>query len=95
MMFEYGNNWSPWQAALMWVGMIAFWGLVIWGVYALATGVNRNSGDDQRDRDRGSRARHILDQRLAKGEIDADEFRQLRDLIAKDEPALASSGDRR
>ena len=35
MMFWYGGHWAFWQAGLMWVGMIAFWGLLIWGVYAL------------------------------------------------------------
>ena len=97
MMFEYGNNWPLWQVALMWVGMIAFWGLLIWGVYALATGATRKSADDQFDRshDGGSETRHILDQRLAKGEIDADEYRRVRDLIGEDEPVSVSRGDRR
>lgn len=94
MMFEYGNNW---QVALMWVGMIAFWGLLIWGAYAVATGATRKPADDQLDRSRhgGSEARHILDQRLAKGEIDADEYRRVRDLIEEDERVPVSAGDRR
>jgi len=84
MMFEYGNNWPLWQVALMWVGMIAFWGLLIWGVYALATRATRKPADDNRDRNRdgGKEARHILDQRLAKGEIDADEYRPLRSRLS-------------
>jgi hypothetical protein len=35
MMFWYGGHWAFWQAGLMWAGMIVFWGLLIWGVYAL------------------------------------------------------------
>ena len=26
MMFGYGGGWPFWEVALMWVGMIAFWG---------------------------------------------------------------------
>lgn len=97
MMFEYGNGWPFWQVALMVVGMIAFWGLLIWGVYAVATGVSRKPADDQldRSRDRGSEARHILDQRLAKGEIDTDEYRRVRDLIGEDQRVPVGTGDRK
>ena len=97
MMIEYGNNWPLWQVALMWVGMIAFWGLLIWGVYALATGATSKPAADQLDRGRdgGREARHILDQRLAKGEIDADEYRRVRDLIEEDERVPVCMGDRR
>ena len=97
MMFEYGNNWPLWQVALMWVGMIVFWGLLILGVYALATGATRKAAPDQLDRSRdgGGEARRLLDQRLAKGEIDADEYRRVRDLIAEGDRGPVSTGDRR
>ncbi len=39
MMF-WNGGWVWWQAGLMWAGMIAFWGLLIWLVYALFTGAN-------------------------------------------------------
>lgn len=96
MMFEYGNNWPLWQVALMWAGMIAFWGLLIWGVYVVVTGARRRpaNGDVDRSRGGGRAARHILDQRLAKGEIDADEYRRVRDLIGEDERVGVSTGDR-
>ena len=77
MMFWYGGHWAFWQAGLMWVGMIAFWGLLIWGAYALITNATRKP----RDTDDGSDAVRILDQRLARGEIDAAEYQRLRDLI--------------
>ena len=32
MMFWYGGGWPFWEVALMWVGMIAFWGLLIWAI---------------------------------------------------------------
>jgi putative membrane protein len=77
MMFWYGGHWAFWQQSLMWVGMIAFWGLLIWGVYALISTANRKPGGN----DRGGDARRILNERLARGEIDADEYRRLRGLI--------------
>jgi putative membrane protein len=77
MMFGYGAHWALWQAALMWAGMIVFWGLLIWGVYALITAARRPSRDED-----GGESRRILDQRLARGEIDEAEYRRLRDLIA-------------
>jgi len=85
MMFWYGGGWLWWQVALMWVGMLAFWGLLIWGVWALirsaahrpGDGLNAGGGAERR----GGGALSILDERLASGEIDAAEYQRLRDLI--------------
>jgi putative membrane protein len=92
MMFWYGAHWAFWQASLMWVGMIVFWGLLIWAVYALITAARRPSRD--RDDDQGSSARRILDERLARGEIDDAEYQRLRDLLSspgRQDPAGARS----
>jgi putative membrane protein len=78
MMFWYGGHWAFWQASLMWLGMIAFWGLLIWAVYALITAATRKP---PRDED-GGEARRILDRRLARGEIDEAEYRRLCDLLS-------------
>jgi putative membrane protein len=92
MMFWYGGHWAFWEVSLMWVGMIAFWGLLIWGVYALITSATRRPGGDQH----GPDARRILDERLARGEIDAEEYRRLRDLITGGhEQQLTDSGSGR
>jgi putative membrane protein len=94
MMFGYGGGWPFWEVALMWVGMVAFWGLLIWAVYALVASATRKP-DRDRDPQPGSAAR-ILDERLARGEIDTEEYQRLRDLIGSsrsDSPAGA--GDRR
>jgi putative membrane protein len=80
MMFWYGGHWAFWQAGLMWVGMIAFWGLLIWGIYVVISGTTRRPGG----RDHGDDARRILDARLARGEIDAEEYRRLRDMIGSE-----------
>src|SRR6266700_5002585 len=90
MMF-WDGGWAWWQAGLMWIAMIAFWGLLIWAVYALITGATRRSdstergGPERGGPERGGRqpgdARAILDERLARGEIDPEEYRRLREVL--------------
>lgn len=74
MMFWYGGSWAWWQASVMWVAMIAFWGVVIWLVYYFVVAALRNG----HRRDGRDTAGDILDERLAKGEIDVEEYRRLR-----------------
>ena len=87
MMFGYGGGggWPVWEIAVMWIVMIAFVGLLAWGIYALVGGPRRRS--NELGEGAGDPAR-ILDERLARGEIDADEYAKLRE-------ALASSSTRR
>ena len=78
MMFWYGNaGWAFWQMALMSVFMIAFWGLLIWAVYALIARTTPKPGAGPA----GDGAQRILAERLARGEIGADEYRRLRDAL--------------
>jgi putative membrane protein len=82
MMFWYGGGWAWWQAGLMWFAMITFWALLIWAIYTLITGVTRRT--DQQggsEQNRGGEARRILDERLARGEIDAEEYRRLAGIL--------------
>jgi putative membrane protein len=79
MMFWYGGHWAFWQAGLMWVGMILFWGLLIWGIYALIRGSGRPGGGE-----RTGDAQRILDERLARGEISPEEYRHLLDVLSSD-----------
>lgn len=90
MMFWYGGGWVWWQAGLMWVVMIAFWVLLLWAVYALVTGIvrrpeQREPGGQQTRRAPGEQetgtARRVLDERLARGEIDVEEYQRLRDVL--------------
>jgi len=96
MMFWNGGGWVWWQAGLMWVGMIAFWGLLIWLAYALFTGASRRVGQPGNDQEhRGSDALRILDERLARGEIDTEEYGRLREVLgggAGRSPAGTGSG---
>lgn len=90
MMFWYGSHLVFWQVALMSVGMIAFWGLIVWALYAFIGSASRRPGDEVPGRE----ARRILDQRLAKGEIDVEEYQRLRETIGGDRTSM-SAGDRR
>jgi putative membrane protein len=94
MMFWYGGGWAWWQAGLMWFVMIAFWALLIWAVYALITGITRKPDQAGRETPQPSGARRILDERLARGEIDPEEYRRLREVLdgAPGRPAGTGSG---
>lgn len=80
MWWTNGMGWGGW--ALMILLMAAFWGLVIVGVMALF----RTIGTDRPppySTDATSRpsADTILDERFARGEIDAEEYRLRRDQL--------------
>jgi uncharacterized membrane protein len=81
MMLWNGGQWAFWQVALMWIVMIAFWGLVGWFVYYLVTAASRNRYQN----DNRPGAKRILDERLAHGEIDTEEHRRLRDAMNSDD----------
>ena len=81
MMFWSGDHWAFWQAALMWVGMVAFWGFLIWAVYALVSQAGRRPPEGPQERGHEDSARRILDERFARGEIDAEEYRQRREIL--------------
>ncbi len=88
MMFWYGGGWPFWQVAVMSVAWIGFWILVIW---ALVMFVRAVVGRPEPSRP-VDEARRQLDLRLARGEIDADEYRRLRDLMV--EPPGSPPGGR-
>ena len=83
MMFWGGGGWAWWQAGLMWVGMIAFWALLVWAVYAVVKNITtRDAGQPEPGgRRQGADPRRILDERLARGEINEADYRRLRDLL--------------
>ena len=79
MMFSYGDGWAWWQMSLMWVGIVAFWALLIWALFLFGTSSSRGGGEGRDD------PRRILATRLARGEIDGDEYRRLRALLKTDD----------
>lgn len=76
MMWWYGENGTgSWGAVLMMISMILFWAVAVVGTtvlvrHLLRTGRPPVSGPEQ-----------VLGERFARGEIDADEFRRIRDAL--------------
>jgi uncharacterized membrane protein len=82
----------------MWVGILAFLGVLIWIGYTLMTRQHRprHGGQGGYGHRSGTDARGILDERLARGDIDAAEYHRLRGLIAAgDDQAPAGAASRR
>lgn len=79
----WGPGWGGWGWGDWIVGgvmMLAFWGLVIFGILALVRSTGRHP-DSAAPHEDGGQAMRILDERFARGEIDADEYIRRRDLI--------------
>ena len=84
MMFGYGGSWPFWEVGLMWLGMIVILSLLVWGIYALVTSQPRKQSSDP--------AARILDERLARGEIDAAEYQHLKDVMMTARQSGSPSG---
>jgi putative membrane protein len=63
------HGWSWWGWLLMTASMVAFWGLIIWGIVAIFRGF----GGSWR-RPEGRDPEQILAERYANGEIDEEEY---------------------
>lgn len=74
----YDNGWSPGAWIAMALTMLAFWGLVAALVVYAIRNLGHRPADDAGPTDQ---ARRILDERLARGEIDADEYNQRREML--------------
>jgi putative membrane protein len=79
MTMWYGSGWAWWQVGLMWVAVVVFLVLLIWAVCVLVSGITRRP--DQALSRGPERPQRILGERLARGEIDATEYRRLRGLL--------------
>ena len=83
---HWNDGWSAgswWWMAIM---MIVFWGGIIWIAVALIRRIERrpqlqthSTSDPPR-----ATAQEILAERFARGEIDADEYRQRRDTLQQE-----------
>lgn len=78
MMGWYGDGpgWGGW--IIMTLMMLAFWALLIFGGLAVWKSMRR---DDNRSPDARADAERVLDERFARGEIDAEDYKQRRELL--------------
>ncbi|TQJ49290.1 SHOCT domain-containing protein [Phycicoccus sp. SLBN-51] len=86
MMWNYGMGWGGWL--LMTLTTVGFWALVVFGIVALfrgGRGTNPGTGQGAgQGWNRGAQedeAQHILDERFARGDIDAEEYRRRRQVL--------------
>lgn len=79
MMWWYGNGngMDGWGYGLMTVSMVLFWGLVIYGVIAMA----RYLGREDRSVSARLTPEQVLAERFAHGQIDEHEYRQRLDVL--------------
>jgi len=78
-MWWWHDGWGPLGWLLMTVGMLAFWGLVAWGIVSVVRGSSRPAAPPRSPEE-------ILDERLARGEIDAEEYRKRLDALRGSRP---------
>ena len=78
-----GWGWGGWVG--MSLLMLAFWGLLAVGVVALVRALRRGDSPGRLSQCRRAKLMerpHDLDERFARGEIDADEYTRRRDLLS-------------
>ena len=86
MMWWYnGSGWGTW--VLMTLGMVAFWVAVVWVIGLLVRSTTA-------DRPRRQRALEVLDERFARGELDAEEYEARRQILLAGRPG-SLTGNRR
>ena len=71
MWWHNGMGWGTW--VLMTLSMVAFWSLVVFALVSIF-GSDREAGQSQTPHEPDPEK--ILDERLARGEIDVDEYQQ-------------------
>lgn len=74
MMFWYGHDIGGWGYALMTVGMVVFWVLVIGGFVALIRYMTTNPTVGNLPPQAGTTPQQVLAERYARGEIDDEEY---------------------
>lgn len=77
------DGWAWWS--LMSVSMIAFWGLVAYGIMRVVRGSDRAPGPRRRPKPPPT----VLEHRLASGELSVEEFERMRDVLASRPGAAA------
>lgn len=75
-----GAGWVSWLVMIL--AMVAFWALVVIAIGALLRGVHDDRAD-RRGRPQPQDALRVLDERLARGELDVQDYRARRELLSQ------------
>jgi putative membrane protein len=88
MYWDHMNGWGSSMMIFWTILWVALLGLAVWVVAQWGRG---RRASDQPLLSPPQNARDILDERLARGEIDVDEYQRLRDALGSRTPAGAAS----
>lgn len=84
MFYMHGIGWGWWL--VMSLGIVAFWGLVIYAIIVMIGGPSRERAEPS-----GQSPEQTLKSRLAQGELSIEEYRQLQATIREDPPDKAAA----
>lgn len=83
MMWWYGPGVSGWGMALMTIGNVLFWAVLIIGGITLTRYLTGRGRPTWPDSDRRSTPEQVLAERFARGEIDEHEYRSRLETLAR------------
>jgi putative membrane protein len=93
MMYPYGEHMSGWGYALGIIGMVLFWTVLVLAIAAAVRYLDRKRRESFPPLP--PTAEQVLAERFARGEIDADEYRQRLDTLRQAERSAAAGGQTR
>ncbi|HEX3311329.1 MAG TPA: SHOCT domain-containing protein [Streptosporangiaceae bacterium] len=90
MMYPYGEHMSGWGYALGIIGMLLFWAVLVLAIAAAVRYLDRKRRESFPPPPLPPTAEQVLAERFARGEIDADEYRQHLDTLRQAERSAAA-----
>jgi putative membrane protein len=88
MMYLYGEHMSGWGYALGIIGLVLFWAVLVLAIAAAVRYLDRKRRESFPPPP--PTAQQVLAERFARGEIDADDYRQLLDTLRRAERSAAA-----
>jgi putative membrane protein len=89
-MYPYGEHMSGWGYALGIIGMVLFWTVLVLAIAAAVRYLDRKRRESFPPPPLPPTAEQVLAERFARGEIDADEYRQHLDTLRQAERSAAA-----
>lgn len=89
-MYPYGDHMTGWGYALGIIGMVLFWAVLVLAIAAAVRYLDRKRRESFPPPPLPPTAEQVLAERFARGEIDADEYRQHLDTLRQAERSAAA-----